>query len=193
MWVEAAGAATRSQRPQPFLEDPCAGCPLVPLSVLLGKCHLLSLLICLQNKRVVSFSMLGESGCNEGFWRGEQQGRGGWFPPILSNPSAWLLSCAMTMRSTSNLPTGACTGEGGSAAVYGEQWCCRVLVSPGVYWSFPIQPLLHNRFFQCEMWRSDGTGRQVGLQDDVIRAKHKLGLSRGAGALSSHASGWRGG
>ena len=66
-------------------------------------------------------------------------------PQVLPNLSTWLLGCAMAWW-TSSLSAGGCAGEGGSATVYGEQWCCRTQVSPAVYWRFP-HPALHLQHF----------------------------------------------
>lgn len=83
VWVEATGAAI--QRAQPLLGDPLAGHPLAPLSALIRKGLLLSLWICLQTKRVISFfNARGGQGVMRGsgamLWLGGPQA----FPRLLA-------------------------------------------------------------------------------------------------------------
>lgn len=63
--------------------------------------------------------------------------------------------------------------------IYGEQWCCRTLGSPGVYWCFLIQPFTCNRFSNV---KCRAVTVLVGSWDfgmDMIRAEHKLGCILG--------------
>lgn len=71
VWVEATGTATRSRRPQPFLRDSVLGAHLDP-SLFCYESGLSCPYEFACKTRGVFFAMLEESGCNEGFWRGEQ-------------------------------------------------------------------------------------------------------------------------
>lgn len=94
---------------------------------------------------------------------------------------------------TSGLPTGACVG--GSAVVRESSSAARLRGAglPRQVLVFLHPTLPPQQVFLCEAWRSHGTGRQVGLQDGMIGAEHKLGcmLWTGAMVLSPHVSGWR--
>lgn len=150
---------------------PLCWAPACPLSVLLGKCLLLSVLICQQNRRVISFFNAGGSRGVTGAFGG---GSSGWFSPASAQSKH--LATGLCYGLVDLKPSHRCLHRGGwlcysprrAAVLQGAGLPRRVLVFP--------YPALHPRkFFWWERWRSDHTGRQVGLQNGMTTAKHKLG------------------